>query len=79
MTPVDGGVRPATPEAEGVRAVDLGEHGRHDADVYKRDRLPVGFTAPGPLIIEELATTTIVHPGQVMRVDDFGLLRIRSD
>ena len=79
MTPVDGGVRPATPEAEGVRAVDLGEHGRHDADVYKRDRLPVGFTAPGPLIIEEPATTTIVHPGQVMRVDDFGLLRIRSD
>jgi N-methylhydantoinase A len=44
--------------------------------VYARDRLPAGFTADGPLIVEEPSTTTLVHPGQRLAVDEMGNLII---
>ena len=34
------------------------------------------FSAAGPLVIEEPTTTTLVHPGQTLDVDDFGNLVI---
>lgn len=44
--------------------------------VYDRSLLPRGFCAPGPLIVEEPSTTTIVEPGQTLSVDAHGNLVI---
>ncbi len=37
--------------------------------VYQRYQLPIGFQQPGPLIIEEDESTTVVRPGWNLRVD----------
>jgi len=55
---------------------DFAEDGHHEAAVYERDGLPPGATLQGPLIVEEATATTLVHPGQTLRVDDYGFLRI---
>ncbi len=59
-----------------ARMVDFAEDGRHEARVFERDGLPSGAEIAGPLVIEEATATTLVHPGQTMRVDDYGFLRI---
>ena len=41
-----------------------------DTPIYRRNALSVGFSAPGPAIIEESASTTIVLPGWSFRVDE---------
>ena len=73
---LDAAGRSAEAAAKGVRMVDFGEDGRHEAALYERDRLPSGFVADGPLIVEEPSSTTLVHPGQRLGVDDYGFLRI---
>ena len=45
--------------------------------VYRRAKLPVGFTAAGPAIIEERESTTIVRQGWTFKVDDGGSLVMR--
>ena len=62
--------------ARPARMADFAEDGRHEAAVYERDRLPPGAELAGPLIVEEATATTLVHPGQTLRVDDYGFLRI---
>ena len=62
--------------ARPARTADFAEDGRHEAAVYERDRLPPGAALAGPLIVEEATATTLVHPGQTLRVDDYGFLRI---
>ena len=44
--------------------------------VYDRESLPTGFASPGPLIVEELSTTTVVQIGQHLNIDDAGNLVI---
>ena len=61
---------------KGSREVDFGDDGRHEAVVYERDLLPPGFSATGPLVVEERSSTTVVQPGQTLAVDDHGFLRI---
>jgi N-methylhydantoinase A len=46
---------------------------------YERDRLPVGATLSGPLIVEEPAATTVVFPGQRLSVDEYGFLHIEEE
>ncbi len=58
------------------RMVDFGDEGKHLAAVYERDLLPAGFSAAGPMIVEEATSTTMVLPGQRLRVDEFGILHI---
>ena len=48
------------------------------AAVYDRGRMPIGFQATGPLIVEEPSTTTVVHPGQRLAVDTLGNLVITA-
>jgi N-methylhydantoinase A len=45
-------------------------------DVYLRESLATGMTIDGPAIVEEMASTTLIHPGDVLRVDDEGNLII---
>ena len=68
--------RSAAVAARGMRTVDFGEEGRHHTVVYDRDLLPPDFEAEGPVIIEEASSTALVCPGQRVRVDGLGFLRI---
>lgn len=42
--------------------------------VYDRERLAAGEVVQGPCIVEEPTSTTVVQPGQSLRVDDYGNL-----
>ena len=42
--------------------------------VHKRQTLAGGMVLPGPVIVEEVESTTVVPPGWVLRVDDMGNL-----
>jgi len=44
--------------------------------VYKREHLKNGNLIQGPALIEEHASTTVVQPGDTVRVDQFGNLQI---
>ncbi len=66
--------RDVVPRAD-TRAV-LFENGWEEAHVLSRPTLPVGFTADGPLVVEEEHATTLVPPGATLRVDSLGLLDI---
>lgn len=43
-------------------------------DVYRREQLAPGNVVVGPAVIEAVDTTTLVHPGQTVRVDGFSNL-----
>jgi N-methylhydantoinase A len=62
------------PAPHGGRRVDFDADGLHEARVFRRQQLPVGFEAAGPLVVEEETTTTLVHPGQALEVDEHGNL-----
>lgn len=53
-----------------------GGHGWLSCPVYQRGKLPPQARLDGPLIVEEATSTTLVLPGQVMEVNDAGLLLI---
>jgi N-methylhydantoinase A len=72
----DGGA--GTAAEKGRREVDFDRHGLQSCSVYERASLPSGFEAAGPLLIEEPTSTTLVHPGQAVRVDDRGNLVITN-
>jgi N-methylhydantoinase A len=74
--PVPSAAPGSRPAPKRPRVVDFDVDGRHETAVYERGDLPIGFSAPGPLVIEEPTTTTLVHPGQTLEVDDFGNLVI---
>lgn len=68
--------RSGTEAARPPRMVNFGEAGCHEAAIYERSLLPPGFSASGPMIVEEATSTTMILPGQAMRVDKYGFLRI---
>ena len=76
VNPIDSEHRSADRAYKGRRMVDFGEDGRHEADIYDREALPAGYAAEGPLVVEEPSSTTIVHPGQRLWVDELGFLHI---
>ena len=65
----------ATDAHKGARSVWFGE-GFAETQVFDRYALRQGAEIPGPAIIEEREATTIVFPGDVLRVDQAGNLRI---
>jgi len=42
----------------------------------RREQLGVGITLTGPAIVEQLDSTTVIEPGDRMRVDGLGNLEI---
>ena len=58
------------------RMVDFAEDGTHETTIYERQSLPPDAILEGPVIVEEPTSTTLVHPGQRLRVDEFGFLHI---
>lgn len=63
----------------GQRSVWFDESGPRDATIYSREQLAPGTKLQGPAVVEENTTTTLVLPGQTLRVDQWGLLRIREN
>ena len=48
----------------------------HDAVIYDRGKLHTGVVVPGPAIVGEMDSTTIILPGYEARVDEIGNLLI---
>ena len=72
-----GGSEPPDAALRGARAVYFAEAGRRlDTPTYDRAALLAKNRIAGPALIEEYASTTVVHPGDVATVDAFGDLVI---
>ncbi len=63
----------------GRRQVDFDETGRLDTPVYDRAGLLAGTVLPGPAIVEQLDTTTVITPDATARVDRYGNLVIELE
>jgi len=63
---------------KGTRRVNFDELGYHEAPIYERSLLPIGVRIPGPLVIEEPASTTVVFPDQTVYRDEYGFLHIHT-
>ena len=64
---------------KGVRQVYFSEAGTRVAcKVYDRYRLRCGNSVPGPAIVEEKDSTSVIHPGCRAAVDEYGNLMIQE-
>ncbi len=61
---------------KGTRNVDYALEGVHSADIYDGDLLEPGMKFAGPAIIETSGTTMVIHPGNQVRMDDYGHVHI---
>ena len=68
---------PARPESLRSALFPDGD-GPVEAPVYRRANLAPGFRVPGPAIIEEYTSTTVVYPSFDLSVDGHGNLRLQS-
>jgi len=48
----------------------------HDAVIYDRSKMHAGLVVPGPAIVGEMDSTTVILPGYEARVDEIGNLLI---
>ena len=63
----------------GERQVFFGkEHGILTTQIYNRDLFEPGFKISGPAIVEQLDTTTVIHPEQEATVDEYGNIIIKQ-
>ncbi|MEU5836735.1 hydantoinase/oxoprolinase family protein [Streptomyces diacarni] len=63
----------------GRREVDFDETGPLDTPVYERAGLRAGTALPGPAIVEQLDTTTVITPDATALVDAYGNLIIEVE
>jgi len=63
---------------KGSRNVDFDELGRHESRIFERSLLGAGAELEGPAVIEEPAASTVVFPGQQLRVDHLGNLIVEG-
>jgi N-methylhydantoinase A len=71
-----GSVEPQGEAFCGTRPVYFANTGFVDTPTYDRPALRAGNIIDGPTLIEEHASTTVVLPGDIVTVDDFGDLTI---
>jgi N-methylhydantoinase A len=63
----------------GSRQVFSGERDAHvEYAVYDRTKLGAGDTLPGPAIVEESTSTTVLHENDVLTVGEYGELIIQT-
>ena len=72
----EGASQPEQDARRTVKPVYFRAGGWADTPVYKRDLLRAGNLISGPALIEEHASTTVVQPGDELRVDELGNLQI---
>ena len=71
-----GSSEPDAAASRGRRPVYFAGAGFVETPTYHRPALKAGNRIEGPALIEEHASTTVVHPGDAVAVDDFGDLII---
>ena len=71
-----GGPQPEATAQRGARPVYFAGAGFVDTPTIQRSALKAGNRIAGPALIEEHASTTVVHPGDQLEVDAFGDLII---
>ena len=71
-----GGPQPQPEAFRGTRPVYFAGAGFVDTPTYNRSALKAGNRIAGPALIEEHASTTVMHPGDNLEVDAFGDLII---
>jgi N-methylhydantoinase A len=71
-----GKTKPLAAALRGKRRAYFGKAGWCLTPVYQRDRLLANNTVRGPALIEEHATTTVVQPGDLLKVDAYGNLHL---
>ena len=74
---LDPGGRAAPKERRPVYFAEAGDF--VDCPIYDRYALPAGATFAGPAVVEELDSTTVVHPGFAVRVDEVGNLIVEKE
>jgi N-methylhydantoinase A len=72
-----GGETPAPKERRPVYFAEAGDY--VDCPIHDRYGLPAGATFAGPAVVEEFDSTTVVHPGFTLRVDEVGNLIIERE
>ena len=72
----EGSSKPEKAALRAVKPVYFRQGGWADTPVYTRDLLCAGNTITGPALIEEHASTTVIQPGDDLRVDELGNLQI---
>jgi N-methylhydantoinase A len=50
-----------------------------ECPVYQRERLDVGLTVRGPAILDQFDCTTVIHAGQIARVDEWKNLIVTQE
>jgi N-methylhydantoinase A len=69
-----------TPGPKERREVYFAEaNGYVDCPIYDRYALPASAKLAGPAVVEEFDSTTVVHPGFAVSVDDTGNLIIEKE
>ncbi|MGC2415966.1 MAG: hypothetical protein WA459_25140 [Stellaceae bacterium] len=71
-----GGGSPSAEAERGCRPVYFGGKSFTDTPTFDRARLLAGNRIASPALIEEHASTTVVHPGDMLAVDAYGNLII---
>ena len=61
---------------KGAREVDYALEGVHEATLYNGEKLLPGMEFNGPAIIEDSGATTVIHPGNRVRVDGYTNIHI---
>ncbi|HXW20081.1 MAG TPA: hydantoinase/oxoprolinase family protein [Roseiarcus sp.] len=61
---------------KGRRSVDYATEGVREADIYDASKLEPNMSFAGPAVIEDPATTVVVHPGQSVAIDEYGNIHI---
>ena len=77
---------PAAPTGKKVEAARTGErkiffgeeHGLLNCQIYSRELLEPGHRISGPAVIEQMDTTTVIHPEQEATVDGYRNLIVRA-
>ena len=64
------------PQPAGTRTVWFGAGEPTATPVFERDELRPGMSLPGPALIVEVGSTTVVHPGQLAEAGALGEMRI---
>ena len=73
---IKGESKPETGAGRGARPVYFASTGFVDTPTFDRAKLKAGNRIEGPALIEEHASTTVLHPGDKLEVDAFGDLII---
>jgi N-methylhydantoinase A len=71
-------LKPAAPQPKGRRNVYFEQVGWMEIPIFERDALDVGSKIPGPCIVEEQISTTLIPEGFVGTIDEYRNIIVES-